>query len=233
MQKLAILDIDNTLYKWKLWIDLLKKLMKDKLFQKETGDEILEIFTAYRNNKIAREEIFDKIYPLYGEWIKWLEESIIRSKANEVYNNYKSWLFGFTRSLIQYLQSKGYYILALSWSSDEIVSCLCEDIWIDISFGAKIESHYWVYTWKLIQACSSPERKKDIVIEHISNNWIKVDRSKSIAIWDSETEALLFDMTWVSLVFEPHESFKPIAENNPNRTIVNRSNILSTIKSLV
>ena len=231
LTKFAILDIDNTLYDWTLWIEWLKILIREWYFEPSAWEEIMKIFKAYRNSEISREKIFDLIYPIYWSGIKWLSKEVIYDVANRGYS--RSSLYSSTKILIQYLRDKWYYIVALSWSSEEIVKIFSEDLWIDKSFWAKFESINGIYTWRLIEAPSIAQNKKSILLDYIQEFWFNIDRQLSVAIWDSESESLLFDMVWIPIVFEPHPSFRPIAEKHSNRHIVDRDSIIEKVQKLV
>ncbi len=70
MMKLAIFDIDDTLYEGTSGVDLIKALIKGKSFEKKARERFFSIFKDYKNGEILREDVYDLVYSTYGEGIK-------------------------------------------------------------------------------------------------------------------------------------------------------------------
>ena len=65
-QKIAIFDVDGTLFNGNLGIEFLKVLISENIFNPKIGQDILNWYEKYKNGKVEKAVVVDEIYRLYA-----------------------------------------------------------------------------------------------------------------------------------------------------------------------
>ena len=232
MQKIVVFDIDNTLYDGTMGVDLLKGLMKEGVFPPEAGKQIISWVRDYRDDKMDRYDLFDKVYPLYSKSIKGSTPEYHQEIANQVYSVVRERVFSFSGDLVKFFKDLNFITIALTGSSYEMAHCICNDLGIELYDGAKSVTQDGIFNGDFLGAPSRSEIKKKYLLDILDKNIITPDFDNSFAIGDSESERDLFNLVGNAVVFNPHPAFaEEVAKSD--WTVANESNILSRVKEML
>ncbi|MCJ7804810.1 HAD-IB family phosphatase [Patescibacteria group bacterium] len=230
-KRLAILDIDGTLFDGNLGIEFVKSLIQKGIFNNEIGNEIFNWYGKYKSGKIEKSVAVDKIYKLYARGLKGKERDKVEELALETWHSLISRLYDFVPELIEFLKKDGFLILLISGSPLEMVSKLSKNLDVDkkyvISGGLEIENG--VYTGKIISYLGGAEQKVRAVKDWIKNKKFSIDWSSSMAIGNNERDVGIMNIVGISIAFEANDTLQREAKNN-GWILVSRDTLIDTIK---
>lgn len=230
--KLAIFDVDGTLFNGNLGVEFIKILVQKELFTKEIGENIFDWYGKYKNGLVEKAIAVDKIYALYGQGMKGMKISDANKMANETWKIISQKMFDFVPKTINFLKSKGYLVFLLSGSPIEMVRIFGNELNInekDIMAG-EIEVKNNIYTGNIVSYPGSAEQKIEILLKLIREKNIDVDWQNSIAMGDNERDLKVLEKVGHPMAFNPNEELKKVAQNNDWK-IVDENNIFLMIAS--
>lgn len=229
--KVAILDIDGTLYPGSLGIDVLKQLALESLGHREHIDAVFEILNLYSRGARNYEEMTRAAYASYAMAIKGLPHATLACLCERVWTDAQHRLFSFVRPLAGILKDHDFRILIISGSPQEVVDNLKNHIGAHSAWGSDFEVRDGCFTGKLGKCPGMIGEKLAIFREYMANT-PTINLTASIAIGDSVTDRDLFEVVGLPFVFEPNDELATsLREDKSTWPVVNKSNILDAIKN--
>lgn len=209
--KLAILDIDGTLYGGTLGIDLLKELAREQLLAPEAFEQILETMQAYESGQLSRAELAQRVYELYGEGITGLDREVVAEAARRAWERNKHRVFPYVEELLELLKSDGYTTVAMTGSPVEIAKDMAGTYHIDHLYAADFQTVNGKYTGELAFSPGQAGLKRS-TLEKLARQ-MGADLSRSVALGDSENDFELFDLVGMPIaVNAPEELAQTVRE---------------------
>lgn len=195
--RLAVLDLDGTLYAGTLGIDLLNELARQKLFQPKAFEKALQTLEAYVQGALGREALTAHLYTLYGEGIVGLtQEQVVRAAAVAWEQN-KHRVFPFVGELLSTLSKRGYTTVLMTGSPTEIVSQFARTYAFDHVFAAGFELEAGRYTGQLQFSPAEAGQKRNM-LQRLSKV-LEADMNASLVLGDSENDFAMFDLVGVPI----------------------------------
>jgi phosphoserine phosphatase len=206
-KKLAIFDVDGTLFDGNLGILMLKNLLKHNLFNPTYGNEILNWFQKYKDGSVEKAVVVDEIYKLYVLGMTGNKVDEIEKIADLTWDEVKTKAFNFTQGLINRLKIKNYEVILISGSNIEIISRFGKYNGVEENniIAGKIEIIDGVYSGKLINFPGSDKQKEELLLKLISSRLWKVDWNKSLAMGNNERDKRILELCGISIAFEPND----------------------------
>lgn len=234
MTKLAIFDVDGTLFNGTLGIELVKKLVNDKVFTDEIGNEIFEWYKKYKNGEIDKAIAVDACYENYNLGLKNKSTSEIENIAQHTWNLIKNKTFLFTGELIEFVQKEDYHTVLLTGSPLEMVKLFGNEYHINNSniIAGVSEIKDDVYTGKSLFYPSSSELKVQAIHNYISNKNLTIDWNNSIGMGDNERDAGILKLVANAFAINPNDELQKIALENKYH-LVNETNALKKVKEVI
>lgn len=225
--KLAIFDIDGTVFRSNLVIELVDELIKNKIFPEELALEIEKDYTAWANRQASFTNYTSKVVNVYRANIKGVTEEELKKVIKEIVDYQKDKLYVFTRELIKRLKKENYYLLAISGSPEIIVSEFANALGFDMYYGSRFEAFDGVYTGKQIGDIA---RNKNEILNSFIAKHKEFDLKTSVGIGDSEIDIAFLDLVGEPIAFNPDLGLAEHAKKNKWRIIVERKNVVYDIK---
>lgn len=195
--RLAVLDLDGTLYAGTLGIDLLYELTREKLFQPEAFEKALHTLESYVQGELGREELAARIYSLYGEGIIGLTQDQVSHAAAVAWERNKHRVFPFVAELLSTLTRRGYTTVLMTGSPSEIVSQFTRTYALDHVYAADFQLHAGRYTGQL-QFSPGGAGQKRRMLQRLSKA-LDADLGTSLVLGDSESDFEMFDLVGVPI----------------------------------
>lgn len=225
-KKLAVFDIDGTIFRKNLAFELIDQLVWMKIFKKEVRDELVRLYTKWLDHKGIYEEYRQALVKLYAENIKGCPQNEIIEASRLVVPFYQYRTYIFANKLIAKLRKEKYHIIAVSGSPIEVVKEYNKYLKFDEVFGSIYETDKdGVYTG---QAIFEPTIHKGHVVKQYAaeNNLIL---RGSYGIGDTESDAKFLDIVDNPIAFNPNENLKKIAEKKGWRIVVEKKDVIYEI----
>lgn len=225
--KLAIFDIDGTIFRKNLHFELINELSWMKVFPKEARDKLVALYTGWLEHKGTYGEYRDALIQLYAENIKGCRQKDVLKASSIVVPFHKDRTYIFAEELIRKLRSENYCIVAISGSPLEIVEEFNEQrLHFDKVFGSVYEVDVeGKYTGKAI--FEPPKNKGEIVLQYARENNLTL--VESYGVGDTESDAKFLELVANPIAFNPNQNLKKIAEEKNWRIVVEKKDVVYEI----
>lgn len=223
---LAIFDIDGTIFRSSLLIELQLDLVKYGIFPSIAKKELENVYLAWLNRKGSYDKFINSVIASYGRRIKGCYAQDIKQVAQLVVKEHKQRVYRYTRDLIKQVRGK-YLLVAISGSPLEIVKEF-NRYW---KFNAVFATQYEInkekqYTGRVI---STPiGSKKQIVSDFVKEN--RLNFARSIGVGDSESDISFLGLVDRPIAFNPNTKLFKAARRSGWTVIVERKDVVYSIK---
>jgi HAD superfamily hydrolase (TIGR01490 family) len=222
-QKLAIFDIDGTIFRKNLAFELINELAWLKIFGKEVRSELVRLYTDWLDHKGTYEEYRKALVALYEQNLKGCRQEDIVRASKLVMPFYKDRTYIFSTELIEKLKKDNYCIIAISGSPIEIVREYNRYLKFDEVFGSVYEvNEEGIYTGK---ATFEPTIHKGHVAKQyaVENN---LTLEGSYGVGDTEGDAKFLEIVEHPIAFNPNLNLKKIAEEKGWKIVVEKKDVI-------
>lgn len=224
-RRLAIFDIDGTLFRSSLLVELVNSLVENNIFP-ETAKKLMdEYYFAWINREGSYEKYIRQVINIYQWYIGGWDKELINSTAQKVVDFHKKRVYCFTRDFIRELKDKNYFLLAISGSPEDIVYKFADYFGFDRAFGSVFEvSQEDRFTGKVLY--DAAENKKQILKTFLNENVGNIDFRKSFAVGDTQSDIPIFEAVDCPIVFNPNLDLAYYAIKKGWRVIIERKNVI-------
>lgn len=221
-QKLAIFDIDGTIFRKNLHFEVIDELVYMKIFPKSVRDELVNLYGHWLNHEGSYDDYRDRLVRLYEEHIAGCKQDDVEKAAKKVASFNARRIYIFTRDLIEELK-KDHIMLVISGSPVEIVKDYAEIFDFDAHYGSVYEiDKNGFYTGKTI---FEPTKDKGAVVKQfVAEQGIEL--KGSIGVGDTESDASFLDLVDTAIAFNPNSNLRTIAQEKDWRIVVEKKDIV-------
>jgi HAD superfamily hydrolase (TIGR01490 family) len=224
--KIAVFDIDGTIFRKNLAFELINELVWMKVFKREVREELVRLYTSWLDHKGTYEEYRKALVKLYVENIKGCSKNQIMEASKIVVPFFKDRTYIFTDNLIAELKKKGYHIIAVSGSPSEIVEEYNKYLKFDAVFGSVYETDdRGIYTGE--ESFVPTVHKGHVVRQYAAEN--KLTLEGSYGVGDTESDEKFLEIVDNPIAFNPNLNLKKIAESKGWRIVVEKKDVIYEI----
>ena len=225
--KLAVFDIDGTIFRSSLVIELSHALVDAGIFPKSARREIAKEYLAWLDRKGTYEAYINKVVKIYIKYIAGKYFNRVNQVAQRVIKYQKDRVYRFTRDLIKRLKNDKYILVAISGSPSYIVAQYAKTIGFDLFFGTELEVKAGKFTGKVISLDSAFNKAK--IVREVAKNY-QIDLKKSIAVGDTEGDVPMLSLVGQPIAFNPNLQLVKVAKRKRWRVVAERKDVLFDIK---
>lgn len=223
IKKVAIFDIDGTIFRSSLLIELVNTLISMGVFKMEITEKYSPEFKKWFERKGSYEKYINKVVQVYAENIKGVEYSDFMKAVKLVSSSYHNQLYKFTRDLIIDLKKKKYFLLAISNSPREVVDAFGKHLGFDKIYGRIYEMKANKFTGKVLFSELMDDKAK--VLERA----LKLENltlSDSIGVGDTESDISFLKMVSRPVCFNPNQYLFKYAKRKGWEVVVERKDVV-------
>ncbi len=226
-KKLAIFDIDGTIFRKNLHFELLDELVWMKIFDKNVREELVHLYGNWLNNEGSYEAYRFKLVELYENKIKGCDQEKIIEAAKVVANFNAKRIYIFAKKVLDELRHD-HIMLAISGSPIEIVKEYARILEFDAYFGSVYEiDKNKIYTGKTI---FEPTKDKGAVVKQfVAENDISL--VNSFGMGDTRSDAKFLELVDNPVAFNPDSELKDIAEKSGWKIMVEKKDVVYEINN--
>lgn len=227
LRKFAAFDVDGTIFRSSLLIELVETLIDEKLFPIEARASYHSPFHRwldreddYEKYLVAVIETFNKniqgVY--YGDFIE-----VVRKLINEKKNR----TYVYTRELVRNLKKRGYFLLAISGSPKGVLNSFCQELGFDKVYGRFYELGPGdLFTGQIVDE-HLIANKANIIHRAIEKE--NLTKEGSIAVGDTDGDISMLEAVEKPICFNPNEKLYRYAKLNKWPIIVERKDVIYRI----
>jgi len=222
-KKLAIFDIDGTIFRKNLHFELINELSWINVFPRNVRDQIVHLYTNWLEHKGTYESYRLGLVNLFEKHIKGCKQEDVIRASEIVIAFHKDRTYIFAEDLIRKLKKNDYHVIAISGSPIEIVEEYNKKhLNFDKVFGSVYEIKNGIYTGGYVD--EPIKNKGDVVRKYAQDNNLTLRQSYGIG--DTESDASFLELVEYPIAFNPNENLKNIAQKNGWRIVVEKKDII-------
>ena len=228
-KKIAIFDIDGTIFRKNLHFELINELAWLKVFPNSVRRELSEVYSHWLEHSGTYEEYRKAIVRIYAEHIAGVSETSVHEAAHIVVPFHAKRTYIFSEALIKELRAKGYHLLAISGSPIEIVEEYNKHyLHFDRVFGSIYsKDEKGIYTGA---AEFEPSRNKgEVLQQYVYEHGFSLE--DSYAMGDTESDASILRMATHPIAFNPNQNLKALADAEGWRIVIEKKDVIYEIGS--
>jgi len=222
-RKLAVFDIDGTIFRKNLHFELINELSWINVFPRKVRDQIVSLYTNWLEHKGTYESYRLGLVDLFETHIKGCKKEDVLRASEMVISFHKDRTYIFAEKLIRKLREENYHIIAISGSPIEIVEEYNKKhLNFDKVFGSVYETEGDVYTGKYVD--EPIKNKGEVVKKYSQENGFSLEGSYGIG--DTESDASFLDLVEYPIAFNPNENLREIAKEKGWRIVVEKKDVI-------
>lgn len=201
-QKLAVFDIDGTLFRSGLYRELVYELMRRGAFQEQAVKDALEKEKAWR--KLRHDDSFlefdETLLDLLESRLPHITVADYENAVRAVIDTHQGNVYHFTANLAKRLKSEGYFLIALSGSQIELVQLFAKYYDFDACAGLIHERDGDCFTGKSKRLYNQKHVRLDELI-----NQHNLTISESYGIGDTAGDISVLECVENPIAFNPEK----------------------------
>ena len=227
-KKVAIFDVDGTIFRSSLIEELVRDLVKTGAFPPQAR----HIYEKAHEQWQAREGEYDVyingVVSAFCTYLPGVSYTLLHASARKVSLEHKDRVYRYTRDLVKELAEKGYFLLAISQSPKIILEDFCKNLGFHKTYGRIYET--------------GPDEKftGKIVDLHLIANKANVVRramekenltlANSVGVGDTEGDIPFLEMVEKPICFNPNDKLYRYARLMKWPVVVERKNVVYRVQ---
>jgi len=226
-QKVAFFDIDGTVFRSSLLIEIVNALVKKGIFPSTAADGYKDEYNEWRNREAGYEEYIKAVIRTFERNIKGVHYGDFADVGREVVKLQNKCVYRYTRDLIDKLKRQNYFIVAISQSPKTVVDEFCKSYGFDKVYGRMYEIGP---TDKFTGQITNEEvigNKANVVKRLLQNDEFTLDNA--VAVGDTENDVSMLDMVAMPICFNPNYALYQHAKRMGWKVVVERKDVIYEI----
>lgn len=227
-RKVAVFDVDGTIFRSSLLIELVNELIKRNLFPKEAYFEYEKQYKKWTDRKDDYEKYIMAVVKVFMKYIKNISYGDFIEASEFVVLENQDRVYRYTRDLVKELKKKGYFLLAISQSPKGTLDQFCFRMGFDKVYG------------RLYELGAEDRFTGKVTDEHLILNKATILRravekenltlKDSYAVGDTEGDIPMLELADNPICFNPNQKLYRIAKINKWKVVVERKDVTYMIQ---
>lgn len=225
MQKpVAFFDIDGTLFRSSLLIEVVEQLFATGVFPKEAREEYAEAHQAWLDREGDYEDYIDAVVAVFRTNLRGVHYGSLADIGREVVASRNKRVYRYTRDLIKQLKKDGYLLVAISQSPKTILDDFCKQYGFDKVYGRMYEiGPQDRFTGEVIDE-HLIANKANIVSRVLERENVTIEGS--IGVGDTEGDITLLEAVEKPICFNPNRSLFDHAKLRGWKVVLERKDVI-------
>jgi HAD superfamily hydrolase (TIGR01490 family) len=229
-RKVAIFDIDGTIFRSSLLIELVEVLIEKGLFPESARTEYNQEKTLWLDRKGHYDFYIMAVVHSFMKNIKGLRHDDFMEAASIVIKRYRFRTYRFTEELILQLKKDGYYLLAISHSPKSILDLFCKELGFDKVYGKIYNvNEEGVFTGE-IKEHEFISNKESVLRHALEKESLTLEGS--VGVGDSESDIKFLNIVERPICFNPDMKLWNHAKEKGWEVIVERKNVIYELNKI-
>lgn len=222
--RVAVFDVDGTIFRSSLLIQVVERLIKNGTFPKSARKVYEKEYREWLNRESGYQEYIDAVVRAFNKQLKGVHYGELADTAEEVVEEQWKRVYRYTRDLIKDLKKQNYFLLAVSHSPKTVLDKFCPRMGFDKAYGIVYEiGPQDLFTGKIVD-------------EHIIFNKANVFRrafekeglslENSIGVGDTESDVPFLEMVAKPICFNPNMKLYKHAKRMKWKVVVERKDVI-------
>jgi HAD superfamily hydrolase (TIGR01490 family) len=224
LRPVAVFDIDGTVFRSSLLIELVESLIAKGLFPEEARKNYETAQETWLNRKGEYEPFIKKVVESFAKHAKGLPYADVADIAGEIIEAKKYHTYRYTRDLIQELKANGLYILGISHSPKFIVDGFGYELGFDKTYGTFYETGASGRFTGTIEDEHLIMNKGAVLRRAVDKNNLTLHGS--FGVGDTESDISMLEIVETPIAFNPNRLLYRHAKKHEWKVVVERKDVI-------
>ncbi len=225
MSKVAFFDIDGTVFRSSLLVELVEQLIEEELFPATAFYTYEESHRKWLNREGSYEDYINDVVETFLTHIKGVHYGDFADVGRRVVAAKSKKVYRYTRDLLDELKRDGYYLVAISQSPKTILDDFCEQYGFDKVYGRVYEiGPQDRFTGEV--ADEHLIRNKATIVKRVFERHQELHKEGSIAVGDTEGDIPLLESVERAICFNPNQALYTHAKRVGWEIVVERKDVI-------
>lgn len=225
MKPVAFFDIDGTIFRSSLLIELVEKLIEDGIFPESSRSTYEASQLSWQSREGSYEEYIADVVESFMLHIQGVHYGDFADIGRRVVAVQSKRVYRYTRDLIAELKANNYYLVAVSQSPKTILDDFCFQYGFDKVYGRIYEIGPQDRFTGEVSEKHLIENKANIVKRVFDRN-DDLTRTGSIAVGDTEGDISLLESVERGICFNPNQALYNHAKRQGWDIVVERKDVI-------
>ncbi len=227
MRKVAIFDIDGTIFRSSLLIELVEILIDRKVFPDNARTEYEREHLAWLDRKGSYIDYIGAVVRVFEKDIKGVRQVDLASAASLLVTHQENRVYRYTRDLTAKLRDEGYYLLAISHSPKLVVDGFAKSLLFDKVYGTMYEiDEEGTFTGKILDRELIFDKAK-ILDRAVEKEGLTLENS--VGVGDTESDIVFLEKVGQAICFNPNNLLYQEAKSRGWKVVVERKDVIYTL----
>ena len=223
-QKVAVFDVDGTIFRSSLLIQLVNRLIENDAFPIKARKVYAREYEKWLNREGGYQEYIHAVVQAFNKYLKGVHYGALADAAEEVVEGQWKRVYRYTRGLLQDLKDRDYYLLAVSHSPKTVLDKFCPRMGFDKAYGIvyeigpqecftgkAVDEHLILNKAKILQR---DVEKENLTLMH------------SVGVGDTESDIPFLEMVARPICFNPNSNLYTYAKRMKWKVVVERKDVV-------
>jgi HAD superfamily hydrolase (TIGR01490 family) len=226
-RKFAVFDIDGTIFRSSLLIELVEELIAEGKFPASARDAYSKAHEDWLNRSASYEKYIDAVVATFKKHIRGMGEDDLRRTVERVIEVHEHRVYRYTRDMIKELKQKGYFLLAISFSPKYVAERFGKRLGFDKIYGTLLELEDGKFTGK--------NSHEDLIFDKAKILKRAVEKEDltmedSVGVGDTESDIAFLNLVKRPICFNPNSKLYAAAKKNGWTVVVERKDVIYVIR---
>lgn len=223
--KVAFFDVDGTIFRSSLLIELVEQLVAEGVFPASAKDIYELSLRQWRNREGSYEVYIDDVVTSFLTHIKGVHYGDFADIGRRVVAKESKKVYRFTRDLLDDLKQDGYFLIAISQSPKTILDEFCEQYGFDKVYGRVYEIGPQDRFTGIVTDEHLIKNKANIV-KRVFEKHPDLTREGSLAVGDTDGDIPLLESVERPICFNPNQTLFQHAKRVGWEVVVERKDVI-------
>lgn len=224
MKKVAVFDVDGTIFRSSMVIELVEGLIAEGIFSKNVAKEYEQEYREWFEREGGYEEYINAVVKTFMKNIKGVHYGTFSDITKSVVEKEQKRVYRYTRDLIQELKKKDYFLLAVSQSPKTALDSFCKNLGFDKVYGRIYE----IGPQDLFTGIVADEHlimnKAGIVKRAVEKEGLTLEGS--VGVGDTEGDISFLELVATPICFNPNKRLYTQAKRMGWKVVVERKDVV-------
>jgi HAD superfamily hydrolase (TIGR01490 family) len=225
MKPVAFFDIDGTLFRSSLLIELVNQLIKEEIFPKSANEVFIDELHSWQTRQGSYDDYIEAVIEVFLQNIKGVHYGDFADIGRRVVAIQSKHVYRYTRDLIKTLKKDGYFLIAISQSPKTVLDEFCAQYGFDKVYGRIYEiGPQDRFTGEISE--EHLIKNKANIVKRVIDRHPELSLENSIAVGDTDGDITLLEQVSRPVCFNPNKLLFDYAKRNDWEIVVERKDVI-------
>jgi len=222
-QKVAVFDVDGTIFRSSLLIEIVEQLIRDGIFPEETQVMYARQQEKWRDREGDYAAYIQAVVDAFTKHIPGVPYDTLVDVSKKVVGAQWKHTYRYPRALIKQLRDRGYFLLAISHSPKTILDKFCPRLGFDKVYGLLYEIDAEDrFTGKILDEQALD--KAYIIRRAVDKESLQL--TGSVGVGDTESDIPFLEVVDKAICFNPNAKLYAHAKKRKWKVVLERKDVI-------